>query len=48
MTGQSDSSQNQGEKPKLGFGEQIVVTLAILMATVVVFGGIWLLDTIAH
>ncbi len=30
------------------FRQQVMVTLAILMATGAVFGGIWLLDAIVH
>ena len=47
MTGQGNSP-NQVEKTRPGFGEQVAVTLAILLATGAVFGGIWLLDMIAH
>lgn len=48
MTGHGDSSLHQPNRPRPSFGEQVAVTLAILLATGAVFGGIWLLDTIAH
>lgn len=48
MTERRDSSPSHVEKPRPAFGEQVAVTLAILLATGAVFGGIWLLDTIAH
>lgn len=48
MTGHSDSPQNNPAKPRPGLGEQIAVTLAVLLGAGAVFGGIWLLDTIAH
>lgn len=47
MSGRStDSSQNASQRPS--FGAQMAVTVVILVATCGVFGGIWLLDAIAH
>lgn len=48
MTGHDDSSQSQVEKPRPGFREQVAVTLAVLLGAGAVFGGIWLLDAVAH
>lgn len=48
MTGHGISSQNHVEKPPPSRREQLVVALAVLLATGAVFGGIWLLDTIAR
>ena len=48
MTQNSDSSQNNTERPRPSLGEQLRVTLVILLGAGGVFGGIWLLDAIAH
>jgi hypothetical protein len=42
----NDSSQNTNRRPS--FGEQMVVTFVIILATCGVFGSVWLLDVIAH
>jgi hypothetical protein len=48
MTEPDVPSRNHVEKPAPGFREQLLVTLGVLLATGAVFGGIWVLDTIAH
>jgi hypothetical protein len=48
MTEPDVPSRNHVEKPAPGFRAQLLVTLGVLLATGAVFGGIWVLDTIAH
>ncbi|HLK51658.1 MAG TPA: hypothetical protein VKT49_26135 [Bryobacteraceae bacterium] len=48
MNGRSDSPQDDAPKPRPGFGQQFAVTLAVLLGAGAVFGGIWLLDLVAH
>jgi len=48
MTGAPHDTSQNNEKGRPGFGAQIMVTLAIVLATGAVFGGIWLLDAVTH